>query len=66
MGVGLRFKDPKTPAGYRIEVFLRPDTMPKMEKLLSIVGGKIIFRDDQKDFIHLVVEKTPPKKEDGP
>ncbi len=40
--------------------------MPKMEKLLSIVGGKIIFRDDQKDFIHLVIEKTPVKKENGP
>ena len=63
VGVGLRFRDPDTPIGFKIEVSLRPDTMPKMKKLLSILGGKIIFREDNKDFIHIIVEKTDIRKD---
>lgn len=54
----MRFRDPKTPVGDKIEVFIRPETITKMKKLLSIVGGKIIFEKKERDYVHLIIEKS--------
>ncbi|NDY42936.1 hypothetical protein G3N55_08790 [Dissulfurirhabdus thermomarina] len=57
----MRFRDPKTPTGYRMEVLLRPDTLPKMRRLLEIVDGRIVAEDHAGDHVRLVVEKGPPE-----
>ncbi len=57
MGVGLRFRNPETPPGDRIEIFIKPETEPKMRKLLSIVGGSIVLEERHHDYIHMIVEK---------
>lgn len=62
-GVGIRFRNPKTPIGERIEIFIRPDTLPKMKKLLNIVRGRIIQQDIHSDYIHMIVEKTDDRWE---
>ena len=66
MGVGLRFRDPQTPPGDRIEIFITPDTAVKMHKLLSIVGGKIVTEDTHPEYIHMIVEKLPSTGQASP
>jgi len=46
-----------------VEVFIKPETIEKMKKLLSIVGGKIIFERKEKDYVHLVIEKSALKED---
>ncbi|MGB9712452.1 hypothetical protein [Dissulfurimicrobium hydrothermale] len=57
MGVGLRLRSPNTPREYRIKVLIMPDVMPKMIRLLNIVGGKVIKEHHGHGFIELIIEK---------
>ena len=60
MGVGLRFRNQEVPEGDRVEVFIRPETVPKMRKLLSIVGGRVLLEEHEKGCVHMILEKTSP------
>jgi hypothetical protein len=54
----LRLRNPATPKGYQMEVLFDLDIMPKMNKLLAIVGGKILLKEIHKTYIRLIVEKN--------
>ena len=40
-----------------MEVFIKPETVPKMRKLLGIVGGQIIEEDAHPGYVHMILEK---------
>ncbi len=63
MGVGLRFRNPDTPAGYKIEVLIDGETLPKMLKLLKVTGGQILFQQKEETYIRLIVEKRPERSD---
>jgi len=60
--VGLRLRDPGTPKGYRMEVFINDETHPKMTRLLDIVGGRILDEERGEGWVRLVVEKADAEK----
>jgi len=54
--VGLRLRNPSTPKGYQLEVLIDLDIMSKMNKLLPIVGGRILLKEIHETYIRLIVE----------
>ena len=42
-----------------------PQTLPKIKKLLSIVGGHIVLQETEDGYIHMILEKDTSKKEQG-
>jgi len=38
-------------------VLIPYDTLPKMKKLLGIVGGRVILEEHLKDHVRMIVEK---------
>ena len=64
LGVGLRFRNPDVPVGDKVEVFMKTETLPKMKKLLSIVGGKILLEEKKDGYIHMIIQKTSAKDPD--
>jgi hypothetical protein len=54
----LRLRNPSTPNGYQLEVLIDLDRMSKMNKLLTIVGGRILLKEIHETYIKLIVEKT--------
>ena len=58
--MGLRFRNPDVPKGDKVEVFIKPETVPKMKKLLSIVGGRVLLEEHEKGYVHMILEKTSP------
>ena len=60
MGVGLRFRNPETPVGDKVEIYIKPETTLKMKRLLSIVGGRILLQETKDGYVHMIIEKTPP------
>ncbi len=61
----MRFRDPNIPSGDRVEIFIMPQTLPKIKKLLSIVGGHIVFQETEDGYIHMILEKDTSQKEQG-
>lgn len=57
MGVGLRLRNPDTPAGFRMEVLIMIETLPKMRQLLEIVGGRTVEEKLYSGFVKMVIEK---------
>jgi hypothetical protein len=44
--------------GYRMETLIDYEILPKMKKLLNIVGGRILSKEFHYNFIRLVIEKS--------
>jgi len=41
-----------------MEVLIDPDRMSRMNKLLAIVGGRILLKEIHETYIKLILEKT--------
>jgi len=53
--VGLRFRNPFTPKGYIMDVKIDSNVLPKMEKLISILGLNVLLLDQFSDQVRLLL-----------
>ena len=44
--------------GYRMEALIDYETLPKMKKLLKVVGGRILLKEVHCTFVRLIIEKV--------
>jgi len=44
--------------GYRMEILIDYETLPKMKKLLNVVGGRILLKEAHYTFVRLIIEKV--------
>ncbi len=41
-----------------MEVLIDLETLPKMNRLLGIVGGKVLLKEGHESYVRLIVEKA--------
>ncbi len=53
--VGLRFRNPFTPRGYIVDVQIDAEVLPKMKKLISILGLSVLLLDKTSKSVRLII-----------